>query len=104
MLACYKRRLWWRSEEGEEGMSSLANLDLNLLVALRELLRERHVTRAAERLGVTQPAMSAALARLRRHFDDGLLIRKGNQYVLSALAEELRTQVEAVCSAAARLF
>ena len=39
----------------------LANLDLNLLVALRELLRERSVTRAAERLGVTQPAASAAL-------------------------------------------
>ena len=37
----------------------MANLDPNLLVALRELLRERSVTRAAERLGVTQPAASA---------------------------------------------
>jgi len=85
-------------------MSSLVNLDLNLLVALRELLRERHVTRAAARVGVTQPAMSAALGRLRRHFNDDLLVRQGNQYVLSPLAEELRTQVEAVCSAAMRLF
>ena len=47
-------------------IAHLANLDLNLLVALRELLRERSVTRAAERLGVTQPAASAALSRLRR--------------------------------------
>ena len=54
-------------------VAHLANLDLNLLVALRELLRERSVTRAAERLGVTQPAASAALSRLRRHFADELL-------------------------------
>ena len=47
-------------------VAHLANLDLNLLVALRE----RSVTRAAERLGVTQPAASAALSRLRRHFGD----------------------------------
>ena len=42
------------------GPVSLANLDLNLLVILRELLRERNVTRAAQRVGVTQPAASAA--------------------------------------------
>ena len=53
----------------------LANLDLNLLVALRELLRARNVTRAAECLGVSQPAASAALSRLRRHFGDELLVR-----------------------------
>src|SRR3954470_1399976 len=56
----------------------LANLDLNLLVVLRELLRERNVTRAAARLGVSQPAASAALARLRRHFGDELLVGSGN--------------------------
>ena len=44
-------------------VAHLANLDLNLLVALRDLLRERSVTRAAERLGVTQPAASAAAER-----------------------------------------
>ena len=53
-------------------VAHLANLDPNLLVALRELLRERSVTRAAKRLGVTQPAASAALSRLRRHFGDEL--------------------------------
>jgi DNA-binding transcriptional LysR family regulator len=43
----------------------LANLDFNLLVVLRELLRERNLTRAEARLGVSQPAASVALARLR---------------------------------------
>lgn len=82
----------------------LANLDLNLLVALRELLRERNVTHAAARIGVTQPTASAALARLRRHFDDELLVRAGNEYALSPLAAQLADQVEAVCAAAERLF
>ncbi|MFD4193488.1 LysR family transcriptional regulator [Amycolatopsis thermoflava] len=82
----------------------LVNLDLNLLVVLRELLRERNVTRAAARLGVTQPAVSASLARLRRHFDDDLLVRSGNGYVLSPLAAQLTDQVEAICGATERLF
>ncbi|HEY7484958.1 MAG TPA: LysR family transcriptional regulator [Streptosporangiaceae bacterium] len=84
----------------------LSNLDLNLLVALRELIRERNVTRAAARIGVTQPAASAALARLRRHFDDELLIRGSSRgsYVLTPLAAQLADQVEVVCAAAERLF
>ncbi len=85
-------------------VSHLASLDLNLLVALRELLSERNVTRAAERLGVTQPAASAALARLRRHFGDELLVRDKGGYALTALAAQLAEQVEAVCGAAERLF
>jgi DNA-binding transcriptional LysR family regulator len=48
----------------------LRGLDLNLLIPLRVLLTERHVARAAETLGITQPAMSASLARLRALFDD----------------------------------
>ncbi|HEU5160389.1 MAG TPA: LysR substrate-binding domain-containing protein [Streptosporangiaceae bacterium] len=88
----------------------LTNLDLNLLVALRELIRERNVTRAAERIGVTQPAASAALARLRRHFDDELLTRakdgRGGRggYELTPLAALLAEQVEELCAAAERLF
>jgi DNA-binding transcriptional LysR family regulator len=85
-------------------VAHLANLDLNLLVALRELVRERSVTRAAQRLGVTQPAASAALARLRRHFGDDLLIRERGEYVLTALGAQLAEQVDAVCAAAERLF
>lgn len=69
----------------KESGSALANLDLNLLVFLRELLSARDVTRAAERIGVTQPTTSAALARLRRHFDDELLVRRRGGYALSPL-------------------
>jgi DNA-binding transcriptional LysR family regulator len=85
-------------------VAHLANLDLNLLVALRELVRERSVTRAAERLGITQPAASAALSRLRRHFGDELLIRDRGEYTLTALGAQLAEQVDAVCAAAERLF
>jgi DNA-binding transcriptional LysR family regulator len=85
-------------------VAHLANLDLNLLVALRELLRERSVTRAAERLGVTQPAASAALSRLRRHFGDELLVRDKGEYTLTALGVQLAEQSEAACAAAERLF
>jgi DNA-binding transcriptional LysR family regulator len=85
-------------------VAHLANLDLNLLVALRELVRERSVTRAAQRLGVTQPAASASLSRLRRHFGDELLVREHGEYVLTPLGEQLAQQVETVCAAAERLF
>jgi len=85
-------------------VTHLANLDLNLLVALRELTRERSVTRAAQRLGVTQPSASAAPSRLRRHFGDELLVREHGEYVLTSLGEQLAEQVEVVCSAAERLF
>lgn len=50
-------------------------LDLNLIVAFDALMDERHVTRAARRIGLTQPAMSAALARLRKATDDELFVR-----------------------------
>src|SRR5205823_6515868 len=73
-------------------IAHLANLDLNLLVALRELLRERSVTRAAERLGVTQPAASAALSRLRRHFGAELLVRDRGEYTLTPLGAQLAEQ------------
>ena len=49
---------------------NLASLDLNLLVSLDALLQERSVTKAAARMGLSQPALSASLARLRRHFGD----------------------------------
>ncbi|WP_232665875.1 LysR family transcriptional regulator [Pseudonocardia sp. TRM90224] len=82
----------------------LTGLDLNLLIVLRELLRERNVTRAAERIGVSQPAASAALGRLRRYFGDDLLVRRGTRYELSALAVQLVEQVEAVCDGVERLL
>ncbi|AUN29515.1 LysR family transcriptional regulator [Niveispirillum cyanobacteriorum] len=54
---------------------NLAGIDLNLLTALEALLRERSVTRAAEAVGLSQPAMSRALGRLRALFDDRLFVR-----------------------------
>jgi DNA-binding transcriptional LysR family regulator len=68
---------------------SLSGIDLNLLVALDALLTECHVTRAAERVNVGQPAMSASLARLRRHFDDQLLVRQGRYLVRTPMADSL---------------
>jgi LysR family nod box-dependent transcriptional activator len=65
-------------------------LDLNLLIALDVLLEELNVTRAAERLHVGQSGMSAALARLRQHFDDDLLLVAGRRMVPTALAESMR--------------
>lgn len=56
-------------------MTSLRGIDLNLLVIFDALLRERHVTRAARTVGLSQPAMSSALARLRGVFKDELLVR-----------------------------
>src|ERR1700750_71910 len=64
----------------------LGGLDLNLLVALDALLSERSVTRAAQRVGLSQPGMSKALGRLRRHFDDPLLLRQGAALVPSSSA------------------
>ena len=55
----------------------LSGVDLNLLVALDALLAERNVTRAAERVGLSQPGMSNTLARLRKLFGDPLLVREG---------------------------
>ena len=67
----------------------LTQLDVNLLVALDLLLKERSVTRAARAMGVTQPAMSQTLARLRDQFADPLLTREGNQMTPTPRAEAL---------------
>src|SRR5919204_140988 len=67
----------------------LGGLDLNLLVALDALLSERSVTRAAQRVGLSQPGMSNALARLRRLLDDPLLVRQGATLVPTARADAL---------------
>ena len=56
---------------------NLERVDLNLLIYLDVLLREKNVTRAAEQLGVTQPAMSNILRRLRNLFNDPLLLLIG---------------------------
>lgn len=68
---------------------NLVQFDLNLLVALDALLRERNVTRAGQRIGLSQPAMSGTLGRLRELFHDDLLVRVGRNLELTPLALEL---------------
>ncbi len=72
----------------------LGAIDLNLLVALEALLEEKNVTHAGVRLSTSQSAMSGSLARLRRHFNDELLIRVGREYELTPLAERLLPVVQ----------
>ncbi|HEX5682792.1 MAG TPA: LysR family transcriptional regulator [Ideonella sp.] len=68
-------------------------LDLNLLAALDALMSERNVTRAAARVGVSQPAMSAALSRLRKVFGDQLFIRSANGLLPTQRARDLAEPV-----------
>lgn len=70
-------------------MNELRRIDLNLFLTLHALLQEKHVTRAAERLHKSQPAVSHALAQLREHFDDPLLIRQGGKMELTSKARTL---------------
>jgi DNA-binding transcriptional LysR family regulator len=76
------------------GDVNLNGVDLNLLVALDALLAERNVTRAAQRLSIGQPAMTAALNRLRKLFDDPLLSREGGDLLATPLAETLVRPVQ----------
>jgi len=70
-------------------------LDLNLLYALDVLLEVRNVSRAAERLGLSQSALSAALARLRAYFSDDLLVIDGRRMHPTPYAEQIIVQVRA---------
>ena len=74
-------------------MPRKSSWDLNLLIPLEALLTECSVTRAAERLYLTQPATSKILARLRRHFDDPLLVRNGRNLGRTALGDYLLDRV-----------
>ena len=74
----------------------LIRTDLNLLVALQILLEERNVTRAAERLSVSQPALSKTLQKLRDSFEDELFTRTAHGLVPTPRAEELGKDLPAV--------
>jgi len=75
---------------------NLRKIDLNLLVYFDALMQTRHVSRAADRLGVGQSAMSAALGRLRDLFEDPLLVREGNGMVPTERALALEIEVRNV--------
>ena len=85
-------------------LTSFSGIDLNLLVALGALLEERNLTRAGAKLNLSQPTMSGALARLRRHFGDELLVRSGHRYSLSPMAQRLLPKVQQALQQAERTF
>jgi DNA-binding transcriptional LysR family regulator len=74
----------------------IRNLDLNLLQPLEALLTERHITRAAKRCFLSQPAMSRALERLRVMFADPLLIRRGRSYERTTRGEHLLQELQSL--------
>jgi DNA-binding transcriptional LysR family regulator len=74
----------------------LRNVDLNLLHALHPLLEERHVTHAAKRSFLSQPAMSRALDRLRETFGDPLLVRTGRVYERTPRGERVLRELESI--------
>lgn len=71
-------------------------LDLNLLVCLNTLLDMRNVTRAGEQLNLSQPAISAALSRLRAFFDDPLLVQNGKRMLPTPYALRLHPAIKSV--------
>jgi DNA-binding transcriptional LysR family regulator len=83
---------------------NLRSVDLNLLPALDALLRLRHVTRAADEVGISQPAMSHMLGRLRQVLGDELLVRGRSGLALTARAEEIAPRVAAVLNAARTIY
>jgi LysR family transcriptional regulator, nod-box dependent transcriptional activator len=68
-------------------------LDLNLLVVLHALLRERSVSKAAQHLNLSQPAVSSALSRLREYFNDDILVVHGKKMVPTAHAQSIEPMV-----------
>ena len=82
----------------------LRDIDANLLLPLYALLQERNLTHAGDRVALSQPAMSGALARLRRHFGDDLLVRTAHGFELTPLAEQLGPPVAEAVEAAGALL
>ena len=83
-------------------MKDLNRIDLNLLVYLDVLLRERNVTQAANQLGLSQPAMSNGLRRLRDLFQDPLLVRTSDGMSPTARATELEPLIRNVLAGVER--
>ena len=83
----------------QSGPSDLQDLDLNLLLTLDALLEIRSVTATAQRMSVTQSAVSHRLARLREFFGDALLVSSGDELVMTSKAEELQAPLRAALEA-----
>lgn len=78
---------------------NLQSIDLNLMLVFESLMDERNVTRAARRIGLSQPAMSNALSRLRRTFNDPLLVRTPDGMSPTPAAQALIGPVRAALGA-----
>ena len=89
---------------GSIDVANLNSLDLNLIRVFDALLRERSATRAGERIGLSQPAVSAALNRLRHAFNDQLFVRNGNEMVPTPRAESLAEPVRSALATLERAF
>ena len=85
-----------RSPAQRQQSVNLEQFDLNLLRVFDALLVTRSVSGAALRLGLSQPATSAALGRMRDALHDLILVRRGNRMQATALAEELHPRVERI--------
>jgi DNA-binding transcriptional LysR family regulator len=83
---------------------NLRSVDLNLLTVLQALIEERHVTRAAEKLHMSQSAVSRALQRLRVLFNDPLLVKSAEGYTLSSRANKLSTELSFVLQSVTSLI
>lgn len=85
-------------------MTDLRKIDVNLIVVLDAILNEMNLTRAGDAIGMSQPAVSGALARLRTQFDDPLLVRNGKVFEPTARALELRPVVAQAMVEIKRIF
>lgn len=83
---------------------NLKNMDLNLLIALDVLFEERHVSRAANQLSLSQSATSRVLAKLREMFDDPLLIRTSAGMVMTERARQLKPLIKENLDGMEKLF
>ena len=85
-------------------MTNLNGFDLNLLRVLDALLREKSTVRAAERIVLSQPAVSAALGRLRHGLDDELFFRRGQGLEATEFARSLEEPLQAIMADLAKLL
>ncbi len=78
--------------------------DIGLLIPLYILLQECHVTNAANRLNISQSSMSQYLAKIRKSFQDKILVRSGNEMVLTPAAEKILPELEIMFSAMNNIY
>lgn len=84
--------------------AAVLTFDVRLLQVFDEISKTRSVTRAAENLGIGQPTVSIALAKLRDHFNDALFVRVANNMEPTSLAAELEQPVRAALNALEQVF